>query len=80
MLWSIGLSTTVSRTVRNAPQTAGRFKRRRDCACELGNGCQHLSPVPEQDAYFLQVLIGQIAEHREINSVLGKALRVLPET
>ena len=36
--------------------------------------------MPEQDAYLLQVLIGQISEHREINSVLGKALRVLPET
>jgi hypothetical protein len=36
--------------------------------------------MPEQDAYLLQVLIGQISEHREINSVLGKPLRVLPET
>jgi hypothetical protein len=35
--------------------------------------------MPEQDAYLLQVLIGQISEHREINSVLGKALGVLPE-
>ena len=35
--------------------------------------------MPEQDAYFFQVLIGQISEHREINSVLGKLLRVLPE-
>jgi hypothetical protein len=35
--------------------------------------------MPKQDAYLLQVLIGQISEHREINSVLGKALRVLRE-
>ena len=33
---------------------------------------------PEQDAdLHCKVMIGQIAEHREINSVLGKALRVL---
>jgi hypothetical protein len=36
--------------------------------------------MPEQDADLLKVMIGQIAEHREINSVLSKALRVLPET
>jgi hypothetical protein len=35
--------------------------------------------MPEQDAYLLQVLIGQISEHREINSVLGKPLCVLTE-
>ena len=35
--------------------------------------------MPEQDADLLKVMIGQIAEHREINSVLGKALRVLTE-
>jgi hypothetical protein len=36
--------------------------------------------MPEQDAYLLQVLIGQESDYREINSVLGKALGVLPES
>jgi hypothetical protein len=28
--------------------------------------------MPEQDAYLLKVLIGQISEHREINSVANR--------
>ena len=38
---------------------------------------QHFSPMPEQDANVLEVLIGQMWEYRNINSVLGKALGVL---
>ena len=33
--------------------------------------------MPERDADLLEVLIRQMAEDREINTVLGKALRVL---
>ena len=44
---------------------------------ELGYRAQHFAPMAEQDAEFLQVLIGQIGKDREINAVLGKALRVL---
>ena len=33
--------------------------------------------MPEQDADVLEVLIGQMAESRDINAVLSKALRVL---
>ena len=33
--------------------------------------------MPEQDADVLEVLIGQMAEYRDIDSVLGKALRIL---
>ncbi len=36
-----------------------------------------LSPMPERDPDILQVLIGEMAKHRHINLVLGKALRVL---
>jgi len=35
--------------------------------------------MPERDADFLEVLIGQMAEYGNINFVLGEALRVLPE-
>jgi hypothetical protein len=33
--------------------------------------------MPEQDADLLKVRVGQLSEHREINSVLDKALGVL---
>ena len=46
-------------------------------AGHLGDGSQHLSAVPEQNADVLQVLIGQMSEYREINSVLSKTLSVL---
>jgi hypothetical protein len=36
--------------------------------------------MPERDADVLEVLIGQMAEYGDVNFVLGKALRVLPET
>jgi hypothetical protein len=36
--------------------------------------------MPERDADVLEILIRQEAEYRDINFILGKALRVLPET
>ena len=45
--------------------------------CKLGDCRQHLPPMPEQDADVLKILIGQMAENRDIDSVLGKTLRVL---
>ena len=33
--------------------------------------------MPEEDADVLEVLIGEVAERRDSNAVLGKALRVL---
>jgi hypothetical protein len=35
--------------------------------------------VPERDADFLQVFVGQIAENAGIDVIFGKTLRVLPE-
>ena len=35
--------------------------------------------MPERDTELFQISISQIGEHREINVVLGKPLRVLPE-
>jgi hypothetical protein len=33
--------------------------------------------MPEQDTDLLKVLVGQVAEHRDINTVLYKALGIL---
>jgi hypothetical protein len=42
-----------------------------------GNRRQHFPPMPERNAKFLEVLIGQMAEDRNINVVIGKTLGVL---
>ena len=34
---------------------------------------------PEQHANVFEVLVGQMAENREINAVLGEALGILPQ-
>jgi hypothetical protein len=52
------------------------LRRGRDSASKLRNRCQHLSPISEQDADVLEILIGQMAENGEINAILGKALSV----
>ena len=44
------------------------------------DGRQYFSSMPEWDADVLEVLIGQIAEDRDIDHVLGKALSVLGQT
>ena len=44
---------------------------------EAGYGCQHYPPMTEQYADVLEVLIGEVAERRDSNAVLSKALRVL---
>jgi hypothetical protein len=41
------------------------------------NCCQHFPSMPERDTKFLKVSIAQMAEDRNINVVLGKALRVI---
>ena len=55
-----------------------------DCRLCGGNGAtstpiarQHLSPMAERHPDILEVLIGEVAKHRHIDPVLGKALRVL---
>jgi hypothetical protein len=48
-------------------------------ASKLRYRCQHPSPMPEQDADVLEILIAQMAEIREINAVLGEALGILPQ-
>jgi hypothetical protein len=52
-------------------------RRCRDRTAKLPDGGKHYPPMPQQYANVLQVLIGQMAECRDIDSVLGKALRVL---
>ena len=50
-----------------------------DCR-RRADGRQYFSSMPEWDADVLEVLIGQIAEDRDIDHVLGKALSVLGQT
>ena len=49
----------------------------RNSAGKFGNRSQQFSPMPEQDADVLEILIGQMAEYRDIDSVLGKPLGIL---
>ena len=44
---------------------------------KLADSRENFPPMPEQDADVLEILIGQMAENRDIDPVLGKALRVL---
>jgi hypothetical protein len=44
---------------------------------ELCDRAQHFAPITENDAQFLQVLIGQVGKNREINAVLGETQGVL---
>jgi hypothetical protein len=48
-----------------------------DGTYKLRNRRQHLSSMAEQDADLLKVLVGQVPKDRDIDSVLGKTLRVL---
>ena len=44
---------------------------------ELSDRTQDFATITEDDAQFLQVLIGEVSKDREINAVLCKTLRVL---
>jgi hypothetical protein len=44
---------------------------------ELGDRSQHFAAITENDAQFLQILIGQVRKYREINAVFSKPLHVL---
>ena len=62
-----------------------RYRRRCDGrrhrgVAQFGDGCKYFPAMPERDADVLEILIRQEAEYRDINFILGKALRVLPET
>ena len=46
---------------------------------EFRDGAQHLAAMPEQDAEILEILLGQIADNREIDRILGEALGVLSQ-
>jgi hypothetical protein len=47
---------------------------------QLGNGREQFTSMPERYADVLEILIRQMPEHGNVNFILGKALRVLPET
>ena len=46
-------------------------------AAKLADGREHFAPMPDRHANVVEVLIGQMAQHRDINIVLGKPLDVL---
>jgi hypothetical protein len=52
-------------------------RRCRGRTANLPDGGKHYPPMPEQYANVLQVLIGQMAERRDVDPVLGKTLRIL---
>jgi hypothetical protein len=52
-------------------------KRRRDRASELTDRREHYPPMSEQNANFLEVLIGQMAESVKIYGVFSKSPRIL---
>jgi len=49
-------------------------------AGKLGDSRQHFPPMCERDADLFRIRIRQMAEHRDINVVLGKTLSVLRKT
>ena len=58
-----------------------RYRRRCDGrrhrgVAQFGDGCKYFPAMPERDADVLEILIRQEAEYRDINFILGKALRV----
>jgi hypothetical protein len=59
--------------------SCGWRRRARRSVGKLANGAQQLLTVPEREADFLQVLVGQIAENAGIDVIFGKTLRILPE-
>jgi hypothetical protein len=54
-----------------------KFGCRPGSAGKLTDRREYFSPMPKGDADVFEILIGQIAKYRDINPVLGKALRVL---
>ena len=57
-----------------------RLGRCRSRPIKLRDGAQHFAAMPQQDAEVLEVLLGKIADDREVNGVLGEALGVLSQT
>ena len=58
-------------------RSSGRFSCYRRRTAKLADGREYLPPMPERHANVLEVLIGQMAQYRDIDLVLGKALGVL---
>jgi hypothetical protein len=56
---------------------AARLRCCRGNAGQLTDGREHFPPMPEQHADVLEILIGQIAQYRNIDPVFSKALGVL---
>src|SRR4029077_2310888 len=46
-------------------------------APQVGDGSEHFSSMPEQDADVLEVLIGKMRKDRDVDAVLSKSAGVL---
>jgi hypothetical protein len=55
----------------------GRMRCDRGITGKLPDRAEHLAAITEQDAQLLQVMVCQIGENAEINTVLCETLRVL---
>jgi hypothetical protein len=58
-------------------ELAPRLMYCRRSATKLADRREHFPSMPEQHADVFEILIGQMAKRRDINPILGKALRVL---
>ena len=54
-----------------------RVRRSRNRNAKLADRGKHFQPVPKRNSEIFKVLIGQLRENREINTVFGKAPAVL---
>ena len=57
--------------------SGGRLRYCRRSTTKLADRREHFPSMPEQDADVFEILIGQMAKRRDIDPILGKALRVL---
>jgi hypothetical protein len=61
-----------------------RFAARLGCSQNIPlkfcDRAQHLTAMPKQDAKVLQILLGEIADDREVNGVFVEALSVFSQT
>jgi hypothetical protein len=58
-------------------RTGDTFGCRRGSARKLTDGRKNFSPVSERNSDVFKILIGQMAEYRDIDSIFGKALGML---
>ena len=48
-------------------------------ALQFGDRAQHLAAMPKRHAHILEILLGQIADDREVDGILAELLGVLAQ-